>query len=121
MLATAGWGFVTGLWQGMLVALVGEGCISALIVIWMTLVQRLVPSELLGRVSSLDWMISTAGVPLSFAVVGPAASAFGVDATLIVGGVLGAVVTLAFMFYPGARSPERDGSLEAAREDVVVA
>lgn len=116
MLATAGFGVVNGIWQAMLVALVAETCITMLIVIWVTLVQRLVPSELLGRVSSLDWMISIAGVPLSFAVVGPAADAFGVDTTLIAAGVLGAAITFAFMFYPGARDPERDGSLEAIRE-----
>ena len=48
-------------------------------------------------------------------MVGPAAAAFGVDATLIAAGVIGALVTVAFMFYPGARDPERDGSLDAAR------
>ncbi len=119
MLATAGFGIVTGLWQAMAVAFVGECCISLLVVVWVTLVQRLVPGELLGRVSSVDWMISTAGVPLSFAIVGPAAEAFGVDATLIVAGIAGALITIAFMFYPGARSPERDGSIEAIREVAV--
>jgi MFS family permease len=121
MLMTAGFGIVTRLWQAMLVALVAETCITVLIVIWITLVQRLVPSELLGRVSSLDWLISTAGVPLSFAVVGPAADAFGADATLIVAGVVGAAVTFAFLFYPGARQPELDGSIEEARRAVPVA
>jgi hypothetical protein len=121
MAATAGFGLVTGVWQAMLVALLAETCITILIVIWVTLVQRLVPSNLLGRVSSLDWMISIAGVPLSFAIVGPAADAFGVDATLIAAGVLGGALTLAFMFYPGARSPERDGSLEAVRIEPEVA
>jgi hypothetical protein len=113
MAATAGFGVVTSVWQAMLVALVAETSITILIVIWFTLMQRLVPSHLLGRVSSLDWMISIAGVPLSFAIVGPAADAFGVDATLIAAGVLGGALTLAFMFYPGARAPERDGSLKA--------
>jgi Transmembrane secretion effector len=115
MAATAGFGVVTSVWQAMLVALVAETSITILIVIWFTLIQRLVPSHLLGRVSSLDWMISIAGVPLSFAIVGPAAAAFGVDATLIAAGVLGGALTLAFMFYPGARAPERDGSLEEVR------
>jgi Transmembrane secretion effector len=115
MAATAGFGLVTSVWQAMLVALVAETSITILIVIWVTLVQRLVPSGLLGRVSSLDWMISIAGVPLSFAIVGPAADAFGVDATLIAAGVLGGGLTIAFMFYPGARAPERDGSLEEVR------
>jgi DHA3 family tetracycline resistance protein-like MFS transporter len=99
------------------VAFVAETCITLLVVIWVTLLQRLVPSYLLGRVSSLDWMISIAGVPLSFAVVGPAADVFGVDTTLIAAGVLGGAITLAFMFYPGARGPEQDGSIEAARAE----
>lgn len=114
MLMTAGFGLVSAVWQAALVAFVSESCITALIVIWFTLLQRLVPAHLLGRVSSLDWMISIAGVPLSFAVVGPAAAAFGVDATLIGAGVIGAAITIAFMFYPGARDPERDGSLVEA-------
>jgi MFS family permease len=115
MLMTAGFGLVSVVWQAMAVAFVSESCITALVVIWFTLLQRLVPGRLLGRVSSLDWLISLGGVPLSFAVVGPLASAFGVDATLIGAGLIGAAVTIAFMFFPGARDPERDGSLDAAR------
>jgi hypothetical protein len=114
MLMTAGFGLVSEIWQAAAVAFVSESCITALIVIWFTLLQRLVPAHLLGRVSSLDWLISIAGVPLSFAVVGPAAAAFGVDATLIGAGVIGAAITIAFMFYPGARDPEHDGSLAEA-------
>jgi MFS family permease len=115
MLMTAGFGIAFEIWQAMVVALVAETSLTVMIVIWMTLVQRLVPPGLLGRVSSLDWLISTAGVPLSFAIVGPAAATFGADATLIWAGVLGAAVTIAFMFYPGARGPERDGAIDAVR------
>jgi Transmembrane secretion effector len=113
MLAVAGFGIVTELWQAMLVAFVGEGSITVLVVVWVTLVQRLVPPELLGRVFSLDWAISVGGAPLSFAIVGPLSDAIGHDATLIWAGVLGGGITLAFMFIRGARDPERDGSLEA--------
>ena len=116
MLMTAGFGLVSAVWQAMCVAFVSESCITALVVIWFTLLQRLVPGHLLGRVSSLDWMISIGGVPLSFAVVGPLASAFGADATLVGAGLIGAAVTIAFMFFPGARDPERDGSLDSARD-----
>jgi DHA3 family tetracycline resistance protein-like MFS transporter len=115
MLLTAGFGLVSEVWQAMTVAFLSESCITALIVIWFTLIQRLVPSHLLGRVSSLDWMISIAGLPLSYAIVGPAAGVFGVDATLIAAGLFGAAVTVAFMLVPGARDPERDGSLAEAR------
>ena len=112
MLMTAGFGLVSSVWQAMAVAFVSESCITALVVIWFTLLQRLVPGHLLGRVSSLDWLISIGGVPLSFAVVGPLAAAFGVDATLIGAGLIGAAVTIGFMLFPGARDPERDGSLD---------
>ena len=112
MLMTAGFGVIDSIWQGMAVAFVSEGSITVLVIVWVTLVQRLVPTELLGRVFSLDWMISLGGVPLSFAIVGPLAAAIGARTTLIAAGVLGASVTLLFMFIPGARGPERDGSLD---------
>jgi hypothetical protein len=111
MFGTAGFGFVTSVWQAMAVAFVTEGSITYLVVVWVTLVQRLVPDRLLGRVFSLDWMISTMGVPLSFAITGPTAEAIGHDATLIWAGALGGTITLVFMFARGARDPERDGSL----------
>jgi Transmembrane secretion effector len=114
MFGTTGFGVVTGVWQAMIVALVTEGSITLLIVIWFTLVQRLVPHELLGRVTSLDWMISIGGVPLSFAIVGPVASAIGARTTLVFAGILGGAITVAFMFVRGARDPERDGSIEPA-------
>jgi hypothetical protein len=114
MYGTAAFGVVRSLWQAMLVALLTEGSITYLVVIWVTLLQRLVPAKMLGRVTSLDWMVSTAGVPLSFAIVGPTAAAIGVDLTLILAGLIGGTVTLAFMYVPGARGPERDGRLREA-------
>jgi hypothetical protein len=111
---------VTEVWQAAAVALVAEGSITVLIIVWYTLLQRLVPGELLGRVASLDWLISAAGVPLSFAIVGPLSKAIGVDATLIAAGITGAVVTIAFMFVKGARDPERDGRVEAIRTPVPI-
>jgi len=116
MFATGLFGVVTTLWQAMLVGLVAEASIAALIVIWYSVLQRLVPPHLLGRISSLDWMITIAGVPLSFAAVGPLADSIGADATLIAAGLVGGGVTLLFMFLPGAREPERDGSLRPLGE-----
>lgn len=42
-------------------------------VIWGTLLQRRVPRSMLGRVSSLDFFVSLAMMPLSMAVAGPVA------------------------------------------------
>lgn len=121
MFGTAGFGVVTAVWQAMAVAFVTEGSIAYLVVVWVTLVQRLVPDRLLGRVFALDWMISTMGVPLSFAITGPTAEAIGWDATLILAGVVGGLATIAFMFVRGARDPERDGSLVDQEATVVAA
>jgi DHA3 family tetracycline resistance protein-like MFS transporter len=108
---TAGFGLVTAVWQGMAVAFVAEGAIALLGVIWVTLLQRLVPGDLLGRVSALDWMISIAGAPISFLIVGPAAGWIGADAVLVAAGVFGAAATVVFMFLPGALAPDHDPRL----------
>jgi len=114
---TAFFGIVRNVPEAMVVSFIAESAIAVLVVIWFTCMQRLVPSELLGRVSSLDWMITILGAPVSFLVVGPLAAAFGADAVLIAAGVLGAGATVIFMFAPGARDPERDGSLELSAPD----
>lgn len=111
MFMTAFFGLVSSVWQAMVVGFVAEASIAVLVVIWLTLMQRLVPNELLGRVSSLDWMITIAGLPISFALVGPLAETFGADTTLIAAGLVGGTITVLLMFVPGARGPERDGSL----------
>ncbi len=114
---TAAFGVVANIPQAMAASFVAESAISVLVVIWFTAMQRLVPNELLGRVSSLDWMISILGAPISFLVVGPLAAVIGADDVLIVAGVLGAAATVVFMLMPGARDPERDGSLEPSARD----
>ena len=80
------------------------------LVVWMTLLHRLVPGELLGRVTSFDWQMSIALVPISFALTGWVSDRIGVDTTLLWGGGLGMILTMAFLFLPGMRDTERDGS-----------
>ena len=81
-------------------------------VAWTTTKQRLVPAELLGRVSSFDWFISISLVPLSYALTAPAAALWGVRETLVGAGVLGALVTLAFLLIPGVRKPDHDADTD---------
>jgi DHA3 family tetracycline resistance protein-like MFS transporter len=69
---------------------------------------------MLGRVSSLDWLISIGLLPLSFALTGPVSAALGVRETLVLAGVLGAVVTLAGLMVPGVRAVEGREPLHAA-------
>ena len=105
-IAVAGYGLAGAVWQLMLVSLAFNALETAGTIVWATAKQRHVPPELLGRVSSLDWLISIGLLPLSFALTGPVSSAIGVQATLIGAGALGAVVTFGALLLPGMRAVE---------------
>jgi len=91
--AVAGYGLATGLWGLMLASVLFNTLETAGTIAWATVKQRHVPSPLLGRVSSLDWLISIGLLPLSYALTGPVSAALGARQTLIWAGVLGALVT----------------------------
>jgi hypothetical protein len=74
--------------------------------VWATIKQRHVPASLLGRVSSLDWLVSIGLLPLSFALTAPVAGWVGVRATLVGASVIGGVFTLGALFLPGMRAVE---------------
>ena len=93
--AVAGYGLANGLWGLMLASVLFNTLETAGTIAWATAKQHHVPSRLLGRVSSLDWLISIGLLPLSYALTGPVSAALGVRQTLIWAGVLGAVVTFA--------------------------
>jgi uncharacterized protein (TIGR02246 family) len=65
-------------------------------------------------VSSFDWFISIGLLPVSFAITGPVAEAVGARTTLVAAGVLGAAVTLGFLFVPGMRAIERGESARSS-------
>jgi DHA3 family tetracycline resistance protein-like MFS transporter len=117
-LALVGFGLATNVWQMQAISLVEGALFTSGMVIWGTLMQTLVPGELLGRVTSLDWFVSTSLVPISFALTGPVSAGLGAQTTLVVAGIAAAAVTLAFLFVPGVRDTERDDSLEEARASV---
>ena len=108
-LAVAGYGLATAAWQLMLACLVFNALETAGTIVWATVKQRHVPSAMLGRVSSLDWLISIGLLPVSFALTAPVAAAVGVRVTLVGAAVIGATVTLGALFLPGMRDIERDG------------
>ena len=91
-LPVAAIGLVHELWI-MVIAMVVVGVTSGIgDVIWGTLLQRRVPDELRGRVSSLDWFVSLGLLPLSFALAGPAGEAFGITAVFIGAALVPAIV-----------------------------
>lgn len=72
-------------------------------VIWGTLLQRRVPTEMLGRVSSLDFFVSLAFMPVSFAVVGPLSKVVAMETIFLVAGLT--PVLLAAVAVTAARMP----------------
>lgn len=115
-LAVAGYGLSQGSWQLAAACAAVNGFETAGLIAWATAKQRLVPGVLLGRVSSVEWFVSISLLPLSYALAAPVASAVGVRPTLIGAGVLGAVVTLVFLYVPGVRSVDRDSDPRSAKE-----
>jgi DHA3 family tetracycline resistance protein-like MFS transporter len=110
--AIAGYGLATAVWQLMIASLAFNALETAGTIVWATAKQRHVPASLLGRVSSLDWLISIGLLPLSFALTGPVTSAIGAQATLIGAGLIGGAVTFGALLLPGMRDLESvDGDL----------
>lgn len=106
VLSLAAYGLVGSVWQAALASAVAQSLFTFAIVVWVTLLQRQVPRDLLGRVSSLDWLFSTALSPISYLLTAPAAELFGVQGTLVGAGVLGFAITLILWALPAARTPE---------------
>ncbi|MDQ3783336.1 MAG: MFS transporter [Actinomycetota bacterium] len=105
-LAIAGYGLARFPWQLMVASFAFNFLESAGTIVWVTTKQRMIPSVLLGRVSSIDWLISIGLVPLSYAATGPISSVLGARTTLVGAGVLGAAVTMGAFFLPGMRDME---------------
>ncbi|HEY2767804.1 MAG TPA: MFS transporter [Solirubrobacteraceae bacterium] len=108
-LSVAGYGLASTIWQLMLASLAFNLLETAGTIVWATFKQRHVPGEMLGRVSSLDWLISIGLLPLSFALTAPLSAALGARATLIGAGLAGAAATLGGLALPGMRAV--DGTL----------
>lgn len=84
------------------------------IVIWVTLQRTRVPGEYRGRVSSLDWVVGLAFVPVSFALSAPVAEAIGASTTLALAGAASTLMTV--VLYVGFRLWEDEPPLEQVTE-----
>jgi DHA3 family tetracycline resistance protein-like MFS transporter len=118
-LAIAGYGLATAAWQLMVACLVFNALEAAGTILWATIKQRHVPGALLGRVSSLDWLISIGLLPVSFALTAPVAAAIGPRATLVGAALLGAAITLGAYFLPGMTDVERQAMGAVAGESAI--
>jgi len=77
-------------------------------VLWFTMMQKLVPKDVLGRVSSLVFLFAFSLGPLGILFGGVAASAIGTRHTLLLCGLISGAIAFAVLFVRGVRDPELD-------------
>jgi DHA3 family tetracycline resistance protein-like MFS transporter len=89
-----GYAVVGAVWQAMVVSFFSVGCLTTGGIVWTTVLQRSIPGPMIGRVSSLDWVLSLGLAPISYALTGPVANLLGVKATLLGAGLVSGAVML---------------------------
>jgi MFS family permease len=83
---------------------------------WETTLQKGVPADALSRVSSYDWMGSTALRPVGLAIIGPIAAAVGVRTTVLAVAAAVVVSSAAILCISDVRA-QRDGDGELEIEE----
>ena len=74
---------------------------------------------MIGRVSSVDWLLSAGLAPISYALTGPIAAALGAKATLFRAGIASsAVMMLVLLLVPAIHNEQE---IEEEHEAVVAA
>jgi MFS family permease len=106
---TAGYAAATSSWQLFATSFATAAANTVGQIIWFTLVHRRVPREVLGRVSSLDYLTAYGLIPLSYLLVGYVAESIGVSSTVYLFAAWGGLSTLACLYLiPGNRGSDRD-------------
>lgn len=95
-LMLTGYAVAANAWLFAALALISGAFGAGANVIWGTLLKSRVPNEMLGRVASLDLLVSIGLIPVSFAITGPVATALGATTTLFGSGILAAATMLLF-------------------------
>lgn len=105
-------GLTSQLWLMVVVLFVVGFAFSAGGVIWGTLLQRRVPPAMLGRVSSLDFFVSLALMPVSMALAGPVGEAIGLAPAFLAAGLIPPVLAVAATFLFRLPRDEIDNPLD---------
>ena len=82
------------------------------VVIWGTLLQRLVPIEMIGRVASLDFFVSIAFMPVSIAIAGPLSLLVPIPVIFIIAGVVPPVLAAIALWAGRTHAVERTHPLD---------
>ncbi len=78
--------------------------LTALGLAWMNTLQEFVPADLLGRVVSIDLLVSTGLLPIGYGLSGIAADRLGVSLVFVLGGAIAALVIGLGLLHPAIRA-----------------
>ncbi len=110
-------GLTQQLWVMVIALLVCGALFSGAGVLWGTLLQRRVPPAMLGRVSSLDFFVSLALMPVSMAIAGPIGEAIGLTAAFLIAGLVPPVLAALALLLGRLGSDELAHPLDALDPD----
>ena len=88
-------------------------------VLWVAMMQELVPREVLGRVSSLVYLLAFSLGPLGILLGGVVAAGIGIRETIFIGGLVSMVICVVVILIPGVRDPERPTVIESTIPDTL--
>jgi MFS family permease len=109
-------GFTDQLWVMVIALFICGFLFSGAQVLWGTLLQRRVPPALLGRVSSLDFFVSLALMPVSMAIAGPVGEAIGIAPAFLFAGLVPTVLAVATLMIARLGADERAHPMDSAVE-----
>ncbi len=104
-------GLTNQLWLMVVALFVSGALFQGAQVLWGTLLQRRVPPAMLGRVSSLDFFVSLALMPVSMAIAGPVGDTVGIAPTFVVVGLVPTVLAVGTLLIARLGADERDHPL----------
>ncbi len=72
--------------------------------VWMNTLQEFVPAEQLGRVASIDLLVSSGLLPIGYGLAGIAADRLGASLVFIIGGTISASLIVLGLLHPAIRA-----------------
>jgi MFS family permease len=85
-------------------AVIQGACFSAVGLIWINTLQEMVPTELLGRVSSIDNLGSFALLPVGYGLAGVLTDKIGAPLVFVAGGLISALLGALGLLHPKIRN-----------------
>lgn len=116
-LPVAAIGFMDNVWVLGAAMLIFGATEGVGMVIWGTLLQRRVPRHLLGRISSLDFFVSLALMPVSMALAGPIAEVVPIWLIFFIAGLVCPIMAFVALFAARMMTDEIENPLSSDMSD----